>query len=57
MQEQKRAQEWQQRENRVQSLMNKMADTVVKRNDAEKEVEKRVMRYQNEKEEKDGLAE
>ena len=34
--------------------MSKMADAVVKRNnDIEKEVEKRVMRYQTEKEEKD----
>ena len=34
--------------------MSKMADAVVKmNNDIEKEVEKRVMRYQTEKEEKD----
>jgi hypothetical protein len=34
--------------------MNKMADTVVrKNNDAEKEIEKRVMLYQSEKEQKD----
>jgi hypothetical protein len=38
--------------------MNKMADTVVKRsNDQEKELEKRVMRYQTEKEERDRLME
>lgn len=35
-----------------------MADTVVKRsNDAEREVEKRVMKYQSEKEERDRLHE
>eukprot|EP00347_Sterkiella_histriomuscorum_P005983 403354521 len=56
-QEKKRADEWNQRENRIQSLMNKMADTVVKRsNQAEKEVENRVMRYQLDKEERDRLA-
>jgi hypothetical protein len=53
-QEQRRAQEWQQREQRIQDLMSKMADTVVKRsNDQEKELERRVMRYQYEKEERD----
>lgn len=35
-----------------------MADTVVKRsNDAEREVERRVMKYQSEKEERDRLQE
>ena len=54
MQELKRTQDVQKREERIQSLMSKMADAVVKRNnDIEKEVEKRVMRYQTEKEEKD----
>jgi hypothetical protein len=34
--------------------MNKMADTVIKKNnEAEKELERRVMKYQSEKEERD----
>lgn len=38
--------------------MNKMADTVVKRsNEQEKEIERRVMKYQTEKEERDKLDE
>ena len=38
--------------------MNKMADTVIKRsNEAEKEEERRVLKYQNEKDERDGLKE
>lgn len=38
--------------------MNKMADTVVrKNNEQEKELEKQVMKYQLEKEEKDKLLE
>lgn len=38
--------------------MSKMADTVVKRsNEQEKEIERRVMKYQTEKEEKDRLEE
>ena len=58
LQDKKRADEWNQRESRIQSLMNKMADTVVKRNnEVEREIEGRVMRYQLDKEEKDRLEE
>ena len=53
-QEKRRADEWAARENRIQGLMSKMADTVVKRsNDAEREEERRVLRYQLEKEERE----
>jgi hypothetical protein len=38
--------------------MNKMADTVVRKtNEQEKELEKKVMRYQTEKEERDKIME
>ena len=57
IQEQKRAQEWKQREDRIQSFMNKMADTVKKSNEAERILEKRVVQYQLEKEEKDKKSE
>jgi len=34
------------KDQRIQSLMNKMADTVVrKNNEAEKEIERKIMRY------------
>ncbi len=53
-QEQKRSLEWKAREEKIQLFMNRMADTVVKRsNEAERELERRVMQYQKEKEDKD----
>lgn len=45
MVEQKRLKEWHEREEKIQSKMNRMADTVKKTNDAEKELEKRVVQY------------
>ena len=57
-QDRKRADEWAARESRIQNLMNKMADTVVrKNNDAEREEERRVLSYQLEKEERDKMKE
>jgi hypothetical protein len=50
-QEKKRQEEWNLREKRIQSLVNKMADTVVKRNnEIEKDLESKVIKYQLEKE-------
>jgi hypothetical protein len=46
VQEQKRQAEWKAREEKIALFMNRMADTVVKRNnDAERELEKRVVQY------------
>ena len=57
-QDKKRQEEWNQREQRIQKLVSQMADGVYKRtNDAEKEVERRVIQYQLEKEEKDARKE
>ena len=44
-QEEKRLQEWQQKEERIQQLMSKMVDTVKKTNEAERVLEKRVVQY------------
>lgn len=53
VQEQKRLREWKAREEKIQFFMNRMADTVKKSNDAERELERRVLQYQVEKEQKD----
>lgn len=57
LQEQKRLREWKAREEKMQGFMNRMADTVQKSNDAERELERRVMQYQVEKEHNDQLKE
>ena len=45
----KRAEEWAAREARIQNAMGRMADTVLKKNNqAEKELEKRVLQYAEE---------
>ena len=47
-QEQKRADEWAKREQKIKDAMSRMADTVLKKsNAAEKEMEKRVIQYAN----------
>ena len=52
--ERKRNLEWQEREAKITKFMDQMADTVVKKsNQHEKELEKRVIQYQIEKEEND----
>jgi colicin import membrane protein len=56
-QEAKRAAEWKAREAKIQLFMNKMADTVQKSNEAEREVERRAVQYQLEKEARDKLRE
>lgn len=57
-QELKRQGEWKAREEKIATFMNRMADTVVKRsNEAEKELERRVVQYQIEKEQKDAMNE
>ena len=53
IQEQKRLSEWQEREERIQAKMSKMADTVRKSNDEERKLENRVVQYQLQKEERD----
>ena len=50
LQEQKRLSEWKAREEKIQSYMNRMADTVNKTNEQERELERRVVQYQIEKE-------
>lgn len=50
IQELKRQNEWKAREDKIQLFMNRMADTVKKSNDQEKELERRVVQYQLEKE-------
>lgn len=46
-QDQRRADEWAAREQRIQKAMERMADTVVKRgNQAEREMERRLLRAQ-----------
>lgn len=52
-QEKKRADEWAAREARIQNAMGRMADTVMrKNNDAELELERRVVQYANERDRK-----
>ena len=49
-QDKKRADEWAKREERIKNAMSKMADTVLKKsNEAEKELERRVIQYANER--------
>lgn len=49
----KRAKEWQDREDKIKNAMSRMADTVVKKgNAAEREMERRLMQQQLEKEKK-----
>jgi|TARA_B110000285_G_C15099950_1_gene604395 hypothetical protein len=50
----KRAKEWQDREDKIKNAMSRMADTVVKKgNAAEREMERRLMQQQLEKEKRD----
>ena len=56
-QEQKRQREWKAREEKISLFMNRMADTVAKSNEAERELERRVVQYQVEKEHNDALKE
>jgi hypothetical protein len=43
-----------QKEKKIMAVMNKMADTMARKtNEAEKELEKQVMKYQTQKESKD----
>ena len=54
----KRAQEMAQREERIQKLMNNMSDNVLRKsNDAEKELERRAVLFQLEKEQFDSMLE
>lgn len=57
VQEQKRAAEWKAREAKIQLFMNKMADTVQKSNEADREAERRALNYQLQKEQRDKLNE
>ena len=57
IQELKRQNEWKAREDKIQLFMNRMADTVKKSNDQERELERRVVQYQIEKEQRDALNE
>mmetsp|Transcript_4448 Transcript_4448/g.6579 ORF Transcript_4448/g.6579 Transcript_4448/m.6579 type:complete len:133 (+) Transcript_4448:1755-2153(+) len=57
-QDQKRADEWAAREAKIKNAMNKMADTVLRRNnEMEKELELRALQYANEKDRKEELKE
>ena len=50
----KRAKEWQDREDKIKNAMSRMVDTVVKKgNAAEREMERRLMQQQLEKEKRD----
>ena len=52
-QDKKRADEWAKREERIKNAMGRMADTVIKKNnDAERELERRVLQYANEKDQR-----
>ena len=51
LQEKKRLDDWNAKDARIQGLMNRMADTVLKdRDHAEKELEGKIKRYEEEKE-------
>ena len=52
-QDKQRADEWAKREEKIKNAMSKMADTVLKKsNEAEKELERRVIQYANERDRK-----
>lgn len=53
-QQNKRAAQWEERENKIKNAMSRMADTVVKKNNqAEKEMEKRLISQALERDKKD----
>ena len=54
----RRQQEWDKRESKIKNAMSRMADTVLKKNNAaEKEVERRALQYAEEKDRREELRE